>query len=60
MTFIDIVFTAPPGGPDDPPTVFVEVEDDQGRGINYGDGWSGMTATGYCPSHNRRLVSGCA
>jgi hypothetical protein len=35
--FIDIVFTAPPGGPDDPSAVFVELEDDQGRSIELGE-----------------------
>jgi len=34
---VDVVFTAPPGGPDDPPAMFVEVEDDQGRGVGYGE-----------------------
>ena len=34
--WVDVVLTAPPGGPAEPPAVFVEVEDDQGRSITYG------------------------
>ena len=32
-----MVFTARPGGPDDPPAVFVELEDDTGRSIDFGE-----------------------
>ena len=35
--FIDVVFTAPPGGPDEPPAQFVELEDDDGNSIRYGE-----------------------
>ena len=31
------MFTGPPGGADDPPAVFVELEDDQGRSIDLGE-----------------------
>jgi len=34
--FIDIVFTALPGGPLDPKCEFVEVEDDKGAGLKLG------------------------
>jgi hypothetical protein len=37
LRWVDIVFTAPPGGPDDPPAVFVEVKDATGRSIRYGE-----------------------
>lgn len=35
--YIDVVFTAPPRGPDDEPAVFVEVENDQGGSVNVGE-----------------------
>lgn len=37
VTHIDVVCTNPPGGPDDLPAVFVELEDDQRRSTNVGE-----------------------
>ncbi len=36
-SYIDVVFTGAPGGPDEPPAQFVEVEDDHGNRIRLGE-----------------------
>lgn len=36
-SYVDIVFTAAPGGPEDQAAVFIEVEDDQRRSTQYGE-----------------------